>query len=224
MDDASATLDRSNTLLVRAGLRTPRAAAVAGILFSVLLIVSLWLLWISVPADPLEVGAWLRISSRRVSLALNLIPFAGVAFMWFLGVLRDRLGSKEDQLFATVFLGSGLMFLGMLFVAASGIGGLVQAYTKLTGIPVNAASLMFGRAFSFGIMHIYAFKMAAVFMVTTSTLAIRTRITARWIALFGYVSAVFLLFASSYFDWVFFVFPSWVLLVSADMLVDNSRG
>ena len=90
--------------LVRPGLRTPRAAAIAGIVFSILLSCSLWLLWHSVPADPLEAGSWLETSSGKVSLALNLVPFAGVAFFWFLGVLRDRLGQKEDQFFATVFL------------------------------------------------------------------------------------------------------------------------
>ena len=109
----------ANEPLIRASLRTPRAAAIAGVVFSMLLICSLWLLRLSVPADPLEVGAWLLTSSGRVRVALNLIPFTGVAFMWFLGVLRDRLGVKEDKFFATVFLGSGLMFLGMLFVAAS---------------------------------------------------------------------------------------------------------
>ena len=90
--------------LVRPGLRTPRAAAIGGIVFSILLSCSLWLLWHSVPADPLEAGSWLETSSGKVSLALNLVPFAGVAFFWFLGVLRDRLGQKEDQFFATVFL------------------------------------------------------------------------------------------------------------------------
>ena len=75
------------------------------------------------PVSPHETGSWLKTGSERVSLALNLIPFAGVAFLWFLGVLRDRLGEKEDQFFATVFLGSGLLFLGMIFVTASAMGG-----------------------------------------------------------------------------------------------------
>ena len=72
-------------------------------------------------------------------------------------------------------------------------------------------------------MQVYAFKMAAVFMVTTSTLAIRTRITARWIALLGYASAALILFGSGYLDWLVFVFPCWVLLVSLYILIDNGR-
>ena len=66
--------------LIRARLKTPRAAAVAGVLFSVLLITGLLLLRLSVPADPLEAGAWLKINANTVALALNLVPFAGIAF------------------------------------------------------------------------------------------------------------------------------------------------
>ncbi len=97
--------------LINARGRTPRAAAIAGILFSVLMISVLLLLRLSVRADPLEAGAWLRTGSSTVALALNLVPFAGIAFLWFIGVLRDRLGEFEDRFFATVFLGSGLLFL-----------------------------------------------------------------------------------------------------------------
>ena len=210
--------------LTRSGLRTPRAAAIAGIVFSILLITSLWLLWVSVPSDPLETGAWLAISSARVTFALNLVPFAGVAFMWFLGVLRDRLGAKEDKFFATVFLGSGLMFLGMLFVAASATASLILAHTAAPRALLDGATFTFARAFTYDIMHIYAYKMAAVFTITTSTLALRTRVTARWIAVVGYASAALILFGSGYLDWVLFVFPCWILLVSTNILIDNLRG
>src|SRR4029077_3066931 len=108
--------------LIRGRLKTPRAAALAGILFSVLLITGLLLFRLSVPADPLEAGAWLKTSSNRVGLALNLVRFAGIAFRWFIGVLRDRLGKLEDRFFATVFLGSGLLFLAMLFASAAAGG------------------------------------------------------------------------------------------------------
>ena len=101
--------------LTRAGLTTPRAAAIAGIVFSVLLIISLVLIRISVPDDPQDAGAWLPHSWKTVNLALHLLPFAGIAFLWFIGVLRDRIGPHQDRFFGTVFLGSGLLFLAMLF-------------------------------------------------------------------------------------------------------------
>ena len=94
-------------------LRTPRAAAVAGIIFSALLITALVLLRLSAPAHASNPGAWLSNPRNRaeVAVALNLIPFAGIAFLWFIGVLRDRIGDREDRFFATVFLGSGLLFV-----------------------------------------------------------------------------------------------------------------
>jgi len=114
---------------LRAGspLRTPRAAAVAGIIFSVLLIIALTLLRVSAPPSPSAAGIWLTDSAHRagVAVGLNLVPFAGIAFLWFIGVLRDRIGEREDRFFATVFLGSGLLFVGMLFVAAAVAGALV---------------------------------------------------------------------------------------------------
>jgi hypothetical protein len=81
---------------IRPGLTTPRAAAAAGILFSVLFIISLVLVRISIPANPQDAGAWLAGHWQTVRLALNLVPFSGVAFLWFIGVVRDRLGEHHS--------------------------------------------------------------------------------------------------------------------------------
>ena len=68
-------------------------------------------------------------------LALELVPFSGIAFLWFIGVIRSRLGHREDKLFATVFLGSGLLFVAMLFAGAAGIGALLSVYGGPDAIP-----------------------------------------------------------------------------------------
>src|SRR5271170_6190322 len=112
----------TNNSFTTAGLRTPAAAAIAGLLFSFLLLAAFVLLRISVPLDPQEPGSWLHANSDNVGLAMNLVPFAGIAFLWFIGVLRDRLGQSEDRFFATVFFGSGLLFLGTLFLASATAG------------------------------------------------------------------------------------------------------
>ena len=209
--------------LIRARLKTPRAAAFAGILFSVLLSTGLMLFRLSVPADPLEAGAWLKASSNTVALALNLVPFAGIAFLWFIGVLRDRLGELEDRFFATVFLGSGLLFLAMLFASAAVGGGIITAYVARPVGLLDSATFAFARAVTYEIMNLYAVKMAAVFMISTSTLAIRTGIIARWIALLGYAFALFLLMSGRYIEWILMLFPLWVLLISLYILIDNLR-
>src|SRR6188768_365130 len=119
--------------LRRQALTRPRAAAIAGIIFSVLLISSLALIHSSVPDDPDEAGRWLGSVGRRVALALNLVPFSGIAFLWFIGVIRDRIGEHEDRFFATVFLGSGLLFLAMLFGSAAVAGGMIIGSTIENG-------------------------------------------------------------------------------------------
>jgi hypothetical protein len=209
--------------LTGAHLRTPRAAAIAGIVFSILLMTVVVLLRLSVPFDPLESGAWVRTSSDRVVLALALVPFAGIAFLWFIGVLRDRLGDREDRFFATVFLGSGLLFLGLLFVAAAVAGTAIMVDSIQAEAPPGSGTFSFARALTYSIMNIYAVKMAAVFVFTTSTMAIWTGIAARWIAYLGYALAAFLLFGGGFTDWTFLVFPLWVLLMSSYILVDNLR-
>jgi hypothetical protein len=209
--------------LTRAHLKTPKAAAIAGMLFSVLLIVAFWLLRISVPADPQEPGSWLRTNSNTVALALNLMPFAGIAFLWFIGVLRDRLGDMEDRFFATVFFGSGLLFLAMLFTAAALVGAILIAFAMHPEELIGSATFHFARAAAYNLMNVYVIKMASVFMITTSTVAIYTGIAPRWLAVFGYVLALLLLFGSYYFSWSFLAFPLWVFLISASILRDSVR-
>ena len=214
---------KQQATLIRESLKTPRAAAVAGILFSVFLIAALVLLRLSVCADPLEAGVWLKTSSNTVALGLNLVPFAGIAFLWFIGVLRDRLGKFEDRFFSTVFLGSGLLFLAMLFASAAVAGGIILTYAAKPEGLLGSATFTFARAATYEIMNIYTVKMAAVFMISTSTLAIRTGFTPRWIAFLGYAFALLLLVSGRYVDWIIMVFPLWVLLISIYILIDNFR-
>ena len=129
--------------LVHARLKTPKAAALAGIAFSLLMFTIFGLLRRSIPADPLDSGAWLATDTATIALALNLIPFAGVAFLWFIGVLRDRLGRQEDRFFATVFFGSALLYLAMLFTAAALIGAvMLLASTAEPNQLMNSASVL----------------------------------------------------------------------------------
>jgi hypothetical protein len=209
------------TILIRARLKTPRAAAIAGILFSVLLITGLLLFRLSVRADPLETGSWLKTSSNKVALALYLVPFAGIGFLWFIGVLRDRLGELEDRFFATVFLGSGLLFLAMLFASAAVAGGIIIAYAARPEGLLDSATFTFARAVTYEIMNLYAIKMAAVFMISTSTLTIRTGFAPRWTAFLGFACALLLLLSGRYIAWIILVFPLWVLLISIYILIDN---
>ncbi len=213
-----------NGTLTYARLKTPRAAAIAGIVFSVLMFAIFWLLRRSIPADPLETGTWLAANTRTIELALNLIPLAGVAFLWFIGVLRDRLGRQEDRFFATVFFGSALLFLAMLFAAAAVIGAItLVASAAEPNELANSATFRFARATAYIIANVYAIKMAAVFMFSSSTVVIYTGIAPRWIAYVGYLLALVLLIGSYYIGWSFALLPVWVFLISVHILMDNLR-
>jgi hypothetical protein len=196
---------------------------VAGILFSILLIICLVLVRLSVPADPGDAGAWLESSAETVTLALNLVPFAGIAFLWFIGVIRDRVGEYEDKLFATVFLGSGLLFLAMLFSSAATAGGVLTAFQSMPQQLIDTGLYGYGRATTYELMNTYAIKMAGVFMLSSCTLFARLKLAPRWMVLLGYVLALCLLLRLGYISWISVVFPLWVLLTSLYILIDNLR-
>jgi hypothetical protein len=205
-------------------LRTPRAAAVAGIIFSVFLITALALWRVSVPAQPGDAGAWLTDPGDRAAAAvsLNLVPFAGIAFLWFIGVLRDRIGEREDRFFATVFLGSGLLFVGMLFVAAAVAGALVAG--ALSSALPGSGTLALGRNITTSLLNVYAMRMAAVFTLTTVTIARRTQIVSRWLTLAGLACALVLLVGIGITPWVELLFPLWILALSLDILLAGLRA
>jgi hypothetical protein len=208
----------------RQRLTTPRAAGIAGILFSVLLAASLVLIWLSIPADPLEAEADVIRNSRRISLALDLLPFAGIAFLWFIGVLRDRLGPLEDRFFATVFLGSGLLYLAMIFTGAAVAGGVVRLLSQGTAPIIGSGAYALARIQIHQTMHVYALKMAGVFMFSTATVSLRTGIVPRWMGYLGYVLALGLLVLSiGTVQWIPLALPLWVLVVSTYVLVDDLR-
>ncbi len=200
-------------------LRTPRAAAVAGIIFSVLLITALTLLRISIPARPAVPGMWLTDSGRRaaVAIALNLVPFAGIAFLWFIGVLRDRIGEREDRFFATVFLGSGLLFVAMLFVGAA-VAGAVIAGVVPPALP-SRETLTLGRNVTAALLNVYSMRMAAVFTFTTVNIARRTQFVSRWLTLTGLVCALVLMVGIGINPWVELLFPAWILALSLEILM-----
>jgi hypothetical protein len=124
---------------------------------------------------------------------------------------------------ATVFFGSGLLFLAMLFTAAALIGGILVAFATKPEQLANSATFYLARATAYNLVNIYMIKMASVFMITTSTLAIYIRFAPRWLALAGYGLAVLLLIGSYSFTWSFVVFPLWVGLLSMFILMEDMR-
>ena len=200
---------------VATGLRTIRAAGTAGLLFSVLLTVSLLLLR-SNPCGDARAGAVVT-TANAWGVALYLIPFSGLAFLWFLAVLRRRIGRDEDQFFATVFLGSGLLFLAMLFAADAAVGGVVAA-SRTGEILATDPAFAFGQALAETLFYVFAVKMAAVFMLVSSTIGRRTGFLPRWFIWVGTLGAFVMLVSVGFIEPLALIFPSWVAIVSILLL------
>jgi hypothetical protein len=204
-------------------MKTPRAAAIAGIISAVLLIVSQVLIRISIPSNPLGPALDVISHSKTISLALNLLPFAGISFLWFIAVVRDRLGELEDRFFVTVFLGSGLLYIAMLFVSAALAGGLIRVLGSGTENLIQSGAYALSRAEIYQATQVYGIKMAGVFMISTCTMSLRTRIVPRWMAVLGYALALLLLLSVGTIEWIPLVFPAWIFLVSVHILIQNLR-
>jgi hypothetical protein len=207
---------------------TPRAAGVAGIVFSALFVVSMLLIR-QRPAPGSSAAQiadfYLRHDAGKAALVgMHLVPFAGIAFLWFIAAIRSNLGAREDQFFATVFLGSGVLFVGMLFAASACAGALLAAVKFLDQPPPDANTFLLSRALGFAFLFVFAVRAAAVFMLVASTIGHRTRFLPRWLVIAGYVGGLVFLFGVTYTEWLVLLLPAWVTAVSAVILTRPDGG
>jgi hypothetical protein len=219
----------SPTAIDRAGVqvRAPWAAGIAGLLFAVLFTVALLFIRGSplAAADGAELEA-LFAEGRDTWLfvgALYLAPFAGIMFLWFIAVIRDQIGEREDRFFATVFFGGGLLFVALLFAAAAVAGSLVVGYRYLgLGAP-TAAEVETTRALAYTLLFAFATRAAAVFLIALGSVGLRSGAFPRWFAWSGYGLGILLLLVVSVWDWVILVLPAWVASVSL-FILRRERG
>ncbi len=207
-------------------LRTPRAAAIAGILFALLFATSIGMMRLTIPEEMggAATTAWLRGGTDAVRIALLLVPFAGIAFLWFMGVVRNQLGHLEDQFFSTVFYGSGLLFLSMMFCSAAIAGGLLSGYAIDPVAMSDSGITTFARTIMYTITNVYAIRMAGVFMLSLGTIWVRTKIMPRIFVIVTYGLAIFLLAAINLSLWAIMVFPAWVFAISLYILAESLRS
>ena len=222
--DPVAVLDEA-----RARIRAPWAASIAGLLFALFFTAGLVL----IRSSPLAVAAddqrvvrlfregedwWLLVGS------LYLLPFSGIMFLWFVAVIRDQIGDREDRFFATVFFGSGLLFVASLFVTAAVAGSLVVSVRYLGLGPPTATEVDLVRALSYTLLFAISTRAAAVFLLSLGTIGLRSGAFPRWFALTGYLFGLVLTVAVTMLDWVVLVLPAWVAVVSIFILRRERAG
>lgn len=197
-------------------MSTPKAAALAGVVFALLFGAALILIRTSLPEGAEPGSQWIDGGSHRLRVAAMLMPFAGIAFLWFIGVIRDGFGRYEDKFFTTVFLGSGLLFLAMMFVAA-GVGAGLESMSGHTAEPGSAVTML-GQTVLLSISKTYALRMAAVFMISLATIWLRSGLMPRPLVYGTYLVALALIAAAEVSMWLTLAFPAWVLVISALLL------
>lgn len=209
---------------VQLDIRSPRAAAFAGIGYAILMITGMLLL-ASIVRIRLEditlelLDTW----SRRVSLIILLVPFAGIAFLWFTGVIRDLLGEREDRFFATLFYGSGIIQVVLLFIWGAIFAAIMATKTMMATESIDAPVYLFGFALMNEIIGNYALRMAGIYMTAISSLWLKTGLMPRWLTVITYLLAFGFLLAAERFREARFIFPVWVFVVSVYILILNFR-
>jgi hypothetical protein len=199
-------------------LSTPRAAAVAGVLFALLFGTALVLIRLALPEGAEPGSQWLIAGSGNIKVAATIMPFAGIAFLWFIGVVRDGFGGFEDKFFSTVFIGSGLLFLATMFVTMAVGAGLEATNSLVVDPAAHSEVATFGQMVLLAVSKTYALRMAAVFMVSLATIWLKTGLMPKWLVITTYLVALGLILASDVSMWLALAFPIWVLGVSLLLL------
>ena len=216
-----------NEQLIRREVRSPRAAAIAGIIYSILVITVMILTRRAGNVQPENITRELLESwSATFSLVLTMIPFAGIAFLWFTGVVRDRLREREGRFFATLFFGSGTIHVLLLFVWGAILGTILNLANMASQGIVDTISpdiFIFGVVLMNEIIGNFALRMEGVYMLAIGTLWNRTSVMPRWMTLITYILALGFLVAAEKIREARFIFPAWVFFVSVYILVLNYR-
>lgn len=207
---------------IRQRARSIESAAIAGVAYAVLAFIALTLLTRqpSLSLSSEEIAAWYEDAANRapVVIGLNLAAISSVAFLWFVAVIRRRVGDTEDRFFGTVFLGSAIVYVGIWLVAATLLAAAAVAPELFAGSAVDKAShtLMAGTAG--GLLLVAGPRVQAVFVLTTSTLILRSGVMPKWLAYLGYVMGLVLFITPLIIQPLGVGFPLWVFVVSVTIL------
>jgi hypothetical protein len=204
------------------GFRWERWSALAGVLFVALFLVGFAVMG-NTGDTPSEVRDWYAEEGNqtRAFAAWLLLIAAGLAFLSFLGTLRDMLARAETgpgTLSGLVF-GPGIAFTGLLVTAASlAVAPAALADDADFRLDANTAQMLTRAAF---LTLAAAVMIASILVLSASTAALRTGILPGWLGWIGLVVAVAMLFSFLYFP--ILVFVAWVLVVSLVMVISAWR-
>lgn len=210
---------------VPARLRSVEAAALAGLLHAVLYVVAISILRQApspIRGDPFDQDWYLQTGNQRLMITgLNLLVLSTIAFLWFIAVIRRRVGDREERFFGTVFLSSALLLAGLWLVGAMVYTTPVFAAYVFGHEPTGGDIAMWHGAAVATLLVLVA-RLQAVFILTATTVVRLAGTFPRWVVLVGYTTGLFLMFVPVPNALLHWVFPGWVALISALALIRSA--
>lgn len=197
--------------------RAARLTALAGAIHAVLFLISFWLVTRTPGAkssDAELMAFYASANDRRpILVGLYLIPFAGIAFLWFADALREwtrGLRRRENALLANMQVFAGILYVGIFFIIAASYAVTAVTVEFASG-PIDPIMARLFPEFGRTLFSFFALRMAAVFAFTTSNIHMAAGILPKWLGQIGIAVGVVLLLTPTFNDWLSLVFPIWVL-------------
>lgn len=199
----------------------PESAAIAGIVYALAAGASLFIID-SVPKglDEEAWNTWVSDSSNLQSLYLALIlaTVSAVAFLWYVAVVRRRIGEREDKFFATVFFGSAVVYVSLWLVAASVVAS-PAVLDSLSGQSLTWDVYLLIEGLGGSLLVYAAPRIQAVFVASSSTMYLRTGVVPKWLGYLGLLLAVGMFFLPIVWTPIGLGMPAFVLITSIVVLL-----
>ncbi len=158
-------------------------------------------------------------ANRRGAMVwVQVLVFSTIAFLWFVGVIRGRIGDREPKLFGTVFFGSSILLAGLLFLGAALLAApAIQSAPDGHGLDPGAASLL--RAAAAVVLSVFLPRVATLAMFSTASLGRATRALPRWLVVVSFVAGAYELVNVTLDAPTVYLVPAWIALVSIVLLI-----
>jgi len=166
-----------------------------------------------------EIRAFYASEARRrlILVGLYVMPFAGIAFVWFIVALRMWIAhslsdSRENVLLSNVQLVSGILYLAMFFASAA-TSSATAASVEFEGAIIDTTSARQLPLYGNALLFVFGVRMAAMFVFTTCNIARSAGILPRWFTLGGLVVGVFMLLSATFTPLLVLAFPLWLIVL-----------
>ena len=211
--------------LWRTRLRSIEAAAIAGVICAVGWSIGLrgLLAAPSVDASDQEIIRYYADPPPGLYtlVLLQFIVIGTIAFLWFIGVVRARLGEGEPKLFGTVFQGGAILMAGVVLAGTAAIAAPAVLAEVGGRIPDPGAASM-TRALAVTLLSVFAPRVATLVVFSTAALGRATGALPRWLVWLSYAVGVFEFVNVTVAPTTVYVFPAWIALVSVVLLIRRS--